>query len=419
MRLLNTSTLVFEEFFDSSCPDYAILSHRWEGKETTLQELEASKPQKIQHCSSGVAKIKTFAATANFHGHSWCWVDTCCIDKKGSAELSEAIDSMWNWYAKAKVCYAYLNDVSIDQEPVKEEHLRNSAWFTRGWTLQEMLAPKSLHFFDTEWSQIGSRNEPTMQTILTAVTGIDFRFFGDIDAIHSATVLERMRWISQRQTSRAEDLSYCMLGIFGVQMPLLYGEGEGAFLRLQSEIMKVTDDETIFAWIQPGLEKSGLFANHPKMFANKNPNEDTGKGLRICRAVGFVRSPISLTSKGVELEIWAKPREISDNTINVLLNCRWEGRDRHIALDLEKLEDAIYRRVHCERLLGVRADSAANSAFNSHSFDDLQFQRRSLQRSAILRVASPPWETRMNAPTMQDANEPRRVKIYVRQKDVA
>jgi len=171
------------------------------------------------------------------------WIDTCCIDKTSSAELSEAINSMFSWYQKSQVCYAYLSDVSSsanDHYKAKSE-FRRSNWFTRGWTLQELLAPKFVEFYDQNWVEIGTR--AAMQKLLHEITGI--RTFDDIG---SANVAEKMSWASRRVTTRIEDQAYCLMGLFGVNMPLLYGEGAKAFLRLQLEIWNMTNDESIFAW---------------------------------------------------------------------------------------------------------------------------------------------------------------------------
>jgi hypothetical protein len=167
---------------------------------------------------------------------------SCCIDKTSTAELSEAINSMFLWYRKATTCYAYLSDVRELTE------LAQSRWFTRGWTLQELLAPAVVRFYSEHWNFLGSKLELRRQ--LQKVTGIlqEVLIGGELNAI---SVARRMSWAANRQTTRTEDLAYCMMGIFDINMPLLYGEGKRSFIRLQEEIMKISDDHSLFAWGLP------------------------------------------------------------------------------------------------------------------------------------------------------------------------
>jgi hypothetical protein len=177
-------------------------------------------------------------------------VDTCCIDKTSSAELSEAINSMFRWHEIATICYAYLTDVySYADSP----EFAKSRWFRRGWTLQELLAPSVLRFFNASWTYIGDRSQ--LSSVIVAITKIDIHYLDvglgtneyRIESIRSAPVARRMSWASERVTMRVEDMAYCLLGIFGVNMPMLYGEGGRAFVRLQEEILKESIDMTIFA----------------------------------------------------------------------------------------------------------------------------------------------------------------------------
>ena len=144
MRLLNTTTQTLHDFHDNQIPPYAILSHTWGEEEVTLQDLE--KPS--SKLRTGYAKITSCCALALSDGLQYVWIDTCCIDKTSSAELSEAINSMYRWYQDSEVCYAYMVDVRVDSE---YENFRRSRWFKRGWTLQELLAPRSMNLYDQEW----------------------------------------------------------------------------------------------------------------------------------------------------------------------------------------------------------------------------------------------------------------------------
>lgn len=250
MRLLRTVDLTFHEYEGSSIPPYAILSHRWEDEEVTYQEFtgrtEATKEK------SGFKKILQCCRQAMDDDIKFFWIDACCIDKSSSAELSEAINSMYAWYQRSRVCYVYLSDVRLEGERVKiyDGHwttfepqrvgyagVIQSKWWTRGWTLQELIAPRTVIFYTNGpngWSEFGTRSE--LLNLVTSRTGIPREVLSGED-IRKCSVAERMSWASDRTTTRIEDMAYCLLGIFDVNMPLLYGEGSKAFIRLQVRLL--------------------------------------------------------------------------------------------------------------------------------------------------------------------------------------
>ncbi|KAK1537972.1 HET domain-containing protein [Colletotrichum paranaense] len=219
MKLLNCSSLLIEEFSGLSIPEsYAILSHRWEAdhQEATYQDF--GKPDVIAR-KKGWKKIQHFCRLALQQGYKYAWVDTCCINKQDFTELTEAINSMFKWYARSSICYAYLSDVGIDGVS-----LQHSQWFTRGWTLQELIAPSRVEFFDKDWNYIGSRSD--LCDIIQQRTNIDKSILvagsGRVEGLLTTIpVARRMSWASGRMTKREEDLAYCLLGVFGVKMPLL------------------------------------------------------------------------------------------------------------------------------------------------------------------------------------------------------
>lgn len=266
MRLLNTQTFRVEEFYNS--PKYAILSHTWD-REMTLQEWQSSSKQDRE----AYRKATCAAEQAIKDGLDYIWIDTICIDKTSSAELSEAINSMFSWYEGAEVCYAYLSDVLFeDLAGIKESPLRRSRWFTRGWTLQELIAPSELIFYSSEWTKIGTRDQ--LGILVSVITGIKSHYLMRERGLrpknttttratnslartpfHNATIAERLSWVSNRVTTRPEDIAYCLLGLFQINMPLLYGERGNAWIRLQKELIAASDDESIFAWVSvPRLE---------------------------------------------------------------------------------------------------------------------------------------------------------------------
>ena len=245
MRLLNAKTRRLEEIPAHKKVRYAILSHTWGEEEITFQGIDHPETQS----KNGYAKIRLCCEQALKDGLDFAWVDTCCIDKSSSVELSEAINSMYAWYRDAEVCYAFLSDVDYDTSITPSTTILReptSRWFTRGWTLQELIAPSNLKFYAKDWSYLGDKRD--LLDAISIVTCIDREFFFNA-SLSAASVAERMSWVSRRQTTRAEDIAYCLLGIFDANMPHLYGEGgQKAFIRLQLEIMKTSDDQSIFAW---------------------------------------------------------------------------------------------------------------------------------------------------------------------------
>ncbi|KAH0547710.1 hypothetical protein FGG08_000199 [Glutinoglossum americanum] len=249
MRLINCTTLRLEEFLGSDIPEYAILSHTWGKEEVSFADFNSD--QAAAKSKEGYKKISSVCKRALQDGLQYTWVDTCCIDKSSSAELSEAINSMFQWYKQSDVCYAYLSDVTSEDFNTT---FPQSRWFRRGWTLQELLAPLHVVFFDQDWHDLGTKRD--YATWISKITRIDKHALCSIETLEGGSktglgtfcVAKRMSWASDRETTRVEDVAYCLLGIFNVNMPLLYGEGKKAFIRLQEEIIKSCDDDSILAW---------------------------------------------------------------------------------------------------------------------------------------------------------------------------
>lgn len=284
----------------------------------------------------GYQKIQNACKLAINDGIDYLWVDTCCINKESSAELTEAINSMYPWYKAAAVCYAFLSDVdgiAVDED-VMYQKISSSVWFERGWTLQELLAPQQVVFYNRQWEFFGTKQ--TLSKLLTARTGIDEDVLNG-EPLSTRSIAQRMSWASQRVTTRDEDKAYCLLGIFDVNMPMLYGEGEKAFLRLQEQIIKQSDDHTIFAWPIHRHDQPGLLADSPAAFAN-------------CRHVKTMasrkgRSPYSLTNRGLSIKALAIP--FKTDTYLVRLDCVQGPHDDHrLGIFLRRLrEDDQYARV--------------------------------------------------------------------------
>ena len=265
MHLLQSSSLELKDFPANQVPPYAILSHTWGENEVLFTDVQEGKAEG----KPGYEKIQQSCKRAAADGYEHVWVDTCCIDKRSSAELSEAINSMYNWYRRAGVCYAYLADVSSDDdcEGVNSDFAR-SRWFKRGWTLQELIAPANLIFMSRDWIEIGSKLSLRIQS--AHITGIDPYILDGQVGLDAASVAQRMSWASYRETTRKEDVAYCLMGLFGVNMPLLYGEEDEAFIRLQEEILKNSDDHSLFAWVDSSTaadDMHGMLADSSASFA--------------------------------------------------------------------------------------------------------------------------------------------------------
>ncbi|KAI1098907.1 HET-domain-containing protein [Jackrogersella minutella] len=269
MRLLQVHTRQLEEFNGQSTPPYAILSHTWWEHEVTFHDFWNPDHESWESYS----KIEGCCQQAAKDGLHYVWIDTCCIDKSSSAELSEGINSMFQWYKNSIICYVYLSDVSTYDDPFSiSSEFRSSRWFTRGWTLQELLAPTELVFFDITWNEINigrihrySRgpwagqntigvsnqeyysNRLGLLSLLSDITNIPKNVLdtGDVSQFCAAA---RFAWAADRKTTRLEDTAYSLLGLLEVNMPLLYGEGRKAFIRLQEEVIKSRDDDSLLAW---------------------------------------------------------------------------------------------------------------------------------------------------------------------------
>ena len=360
MRLINTTTFKLEEFIDNDVPPYAILSHTWAKEEASFQEMQSC--DEIVRKKEGYNKIKQCCEIAKSDGFNHAWIDTCCIDKTSSSELSEAINSMYRWYSTADVCYVYLSDVPSAGDPKADgSDFSRSRWFTRGWTLQELIAPSVVIFFGSDWKQIGSKS--SLRKPIIDTTGIHLGILLG-DSTENASIAQRMSWAAKRETTRPEDLAYSLMGLFHVYMPMIYGEGgEHAFLRLQEEILKISDDESIFAWTSS--LSSGLLAVSPAAFSQsghifaskKQPNSKSftfsNKGIRIelpMKTIS-VRGEVSFIFVGDE------------ERFHGVLNCvESSGSTAMVAIELfaSPGENDVFYRTSTSSLFSVEASEVDN-----------------------------------------------------------
>lgn len=340
MRLLNTRSLVLESFDGRPVPPYAILSHTWEDDEVRFEDVCFGKSTSVMPTEKqGYTKIKYSCDQAQRDGLEYIWIDCCCIDKSSSAELSEAINSMFSWYEKSRRCYVYLFDLNRPNHlPITFEESR---WLRRGWTLQELVAPMHVEFYDHQWIRLGDKGTRPRQTI-SSDPGDEFDGFEAIFNLDSAQpkdyegnlayriesvtripievltlkqrpisrlllrfpAAQRLSWAANRQTTKVEDRAYSLLGLFDVKMPLLYGEGKEAFVRLQQEIMNRYHDQTLLAFTRQRhihWQLHGPLADDPAVFANSTIVRVPKPQRKMSRPL---EEPFSYSWRHIDLQIY-------------------------------------------------------------------------------------------------------------------
>ncbi|KAF4625580.1 hypothetical protein G7Y89_g12587 [Cudoniella acicularis] len=267
MRLLNTKSLELQHFVPNQVPDYVILSHRWASEELTFEDITkypVSNPNSPARRKQGFSKVQGACKLAARDGYGWIWIDSC-IDKSSSSELQETINSMWNYYEQSNIFYVYMADVP-DSEAGWDRRFQKSEWFTRGWTLQELIAPAYVEFYTGNWSPIGTKLERHKE--IANITKIDLDVLVQAESIDNFSAAERFSWAAHRQVTREEDETYSLLGLFHVDMPMLYGEGgKKAFTRLQEAIYNSMLDQTLFLFSYSShRESQPLLADCPTRF---------------------------------------------------------------------------------------------------------------------------------------------------------
>jgi hypothetical protein len=367
MRLLHSRTLELQDFPNYTDISFEILSHTWADGEVLFEDIRGLNATTIPpHTKSklGYKKVEACSAQAARDGFEWVWIDTCCIDKSSSAELSEAINSMYRWYRDSAVCYVYLADVPNNADIItKKEKFRESRWFSRGWTLQELIAPRSVEFYGDQWCSQGQKaslgTKCSLEKEISDITKIPIKILG---GSNSGSVAQKMSWASQRKTSRIEDRAYSLLGLFGINMSLLYGEGNRAFIRLQEEILKISADESLFAWRgsrQTIFQRGGILAISPDDFVDSggissihttlrsNPFTVTNRGLRLEVILRKASDILEASTTKVSSQFHAKPV--------LVLNCHEEKLDRLIGILLVRsgLEEDAFERIQSTELVMI------------------------------------------------------------------
>ncbi|KAF2176483.1 HET-domain-containing protein, partial [Zopfia rhizophila CBS 207.26] len=311
LQLQDDGDFSLVEYVGNSIPHYAILSHTWgpDDEEVTFRDLTDGTGRG----KTGYRKLTFCGKQATCDGLQFFWVDTCCIDKSSSAELSEAINSMFHWYQRANWYYAFLDDVCADADLDSTlSQFKKCRWFTRGWTLQELIAPDNLKFYAQNWTPIGSKI--THCSVISEVTGIPISVLLG-RGLQTASIAKRISWAANRQTERTEDKAYCLIGILDVNMPMLYGEGEKAFIRLQERIIKCSLDHSLFAWPDRRSSESegrGVLARSPADFS--------GSG-HIVPYPSSGTAPYAMTNKGLQINLTLFSAEDAGTVQYALLRC--------------------------------------------------------------------------------------------------
>jgi hypothetical protein len=323
MRLLNVRSLCLESFIDPTTrPKYAILSHTWGEGEVLFSDVYGKDSAAWDQMPSA-QKVRDSCLQTLRDGYNYIWIDTCCIDKSNGAELSEAINSMFEWYRQADVCYAYLNDATVGSS------IDNCRWFTRGWTLQELIAPDKVLLFDRNWEHLGSKSDLVFE--ISRITGVhQAALTNGSKFLYSFPIATRMSWASKRLTTKEEDKAYSLMGLFNVNMPLLYGEGRKAFQRLQQEILEIRPDNSILAFT--GTTPDNLLAQGPDDFVS---------GLYRTRAP-YWKNSIRITPFSISLDVLLLPigSEFVSNTgffLAVLDDALGEESICRVAICLKKI----------------------------------------------------------------------------------
>ncbi|KXJ96508.1 heterokaryon incompatibility protein-domain-containing protein [Microdochium bolleyi] len=417
MRLLNTTTITFTDWEVTEVPPYAILSHVWGEDEVLYHDIIKKTAQAKK---AGYDKVFNTCQQARRDGYEWAWIDSCCINKTDGVELSEAINSMYKWYQRADICYAYLVDVEllnplalepnpvwqgeaearrkqprwsfyeinysnwdIEGDPVTEvaprwqwtsaapeggsrtgnrtqeaheflDSLARSNWFRRGWTLQELIAPPQVVFYNKTWIEIGTRK--SLKEHVATIAGIEVSaLLGGVQILRKLPAALKMSWASNRYTTKVEDMAYCLLGIFDITMPLLYGEGAKAMIRLQELIFLQTEDYSLFLCEKDYRDLHSTFALTPHSF-HRNIQATIPKwaGVRKRSAVLDFRDiymrpgsivnldpPVLSQARGMRITIAKKKTQVTgfpganDAVVWTYWCFRHENEEYYICLDLD------------------------------------------------------------------------------------
>ena len=427
------------EFADDESTKYAILSHRWiDPTEVDYEEMVDLAKMEIEERDEirqrlGYKKILASCEQAKADGYEWLWVDTCCIDKRSSAELSEAINSMYRWYENSTLCYAYLHDVAGPSFPTASDHEKypNSngwpEWFSRGWTLQEMIAPSNVQFFDKDWQPIGDKR--TLSFILEDITRVPHHILTNGLSSCRPCVAQIISWAADRTTTRLEDRAYSLMGLLDVNMPMLYGEGKKAFHRLQLEVIHTSNDQSIFAWgcnrVEDGRTGS-ILADDPSFFEDCDEMElmDPDKLIQYLKDdIGEKELPspmdddrfgmFPITNRGIQIWMLLRPYSGSRSVFQAWLPCRSRPSGPPVTINLASWNYNYYRYFsslrYVERTVQFRQVYLRYQ--DTHRDVTFEVDDSAIIENGFTRPNMDPSERAKNVLTLTGAS-PLRVRVY-------
>jgi hypothetical protein len=368
MRLIDCrgDSLRMQEFIGRPPLPFAILSHTWDTEEVNFQ---AFNDIATRAAAKGWTKIEQTCREAQRCGFDYVWIDSCCIDKTNNAELSESINSMFQWYSEADLCLVYLNDFDANAAASdRDTMLRRARWFSRGWTLQEIVAARAANFYDSAWYHFGTR--VSLRDELISITKIDAEIFSPPqvsnvvvirDLLDAIPVGRRMAWAASRETTKPEDMAYCLIGLFSVSMPMLYGEGgEQAFIRLQEEIIRDKNDLSLFAWRAGDSSTSrGILALSPHEFAGLS-------SLELEQDMKF-NPEFAMSNKGLRINTFLKPSGDTHSRNAVMpLHCyieevKGEEKPPQLGLILKHQGASVYVRTRPDVFASLTAPTPISS----------------------------------------------------------
>lgn len=387
MKLLHTHNFTLESFPEPPSQSYACLSYTWgtpphgevshrdvvgcgarspKADYGTLKD-RASLPAWARRDTESARRVVGACSRAREVGIKYLWVDTICIDRTSLADISEAINSMYRWYRQATVCYAHLSDLAPSALPstddvasamadcsLDETSLGRSRWFTRGWTLQELLLPRRLELYDREWNLRGSKSSSHVVEMLSRISGVETAVLSDPDRIADFSYGRRMAWAAKRQVTRGEDAAYALLPILGVNMTVRYGEGgERAFQRLQEKVIRVTTDLSPLCWRscwedemsdEEGEEGEqffgGCLASSPAEFSHFVATPEWQEPFHSDAELQF-------NNKGLNIRAPLAPWRRSTRDVVMYLNSSSRSREgmQHVGVLLRECEPGVFARL--------------------------------------------------------------------------
>ncbi|KPM43048.1 hypothetical protein AK830_g3522 [Neonectria ditissima] len=393
MWLVNTVTFNLHQYDPTARnPPYATLSHSSQGQGPNFRDLCNSDSWNLSAISHlpGIDTIFKACSKARTLGLGMLWADSVCVDRSSTADISEAVNSQFQICKNAQVCLVYLSDVNAHETPEDAgeapdalgnipnpaRYIEHSEWIKGVWMLQELIGSKQLQFYDNRWNYIGSKK--SLLPFFSSALRIDAAVLENSECLPDFSIGRRMSWAAQLSASRPEDVAYSLLGIFGVSMTIIYGEGHRAFHRLQEEILRDTNDATLFAWQSTGTQKyRGLLANSPSEFHHFSIHSQS-MSLRVPGCIQtssagiLIDDTFGVHNAGQEIVLCLSGQRSQDGSetgVGIPLrewNNRFVRSTPYLVLNLRELPKGAPRRICISRDVSTRSSAAIALKSPSH-----------------------------------------------------